>query len=70
MTILREEVAASECAEPAEALGIKCSWCGSMIRCEGNQPAVAMCKSCYDLMMTEFLRAQRELATASHASDR
>ena len=70
MTIMVEEAAASEFAESPEELGIKCSWCGEMIRIDGNRPALAMCKSCYDLMMTEFLRAQRELATASNASER
>jgi len=70
MTILLEEVDTSTAADATAAAGIKCSWCGEMIRIDANQPALAMCKSCYDLMMTEFLRAQRELATAVHASER
>jgi Zn finger protein HypA/HybF involved in hydrogenase expression len=69
MTILLDEVETDELAVSESPLSVKCSWCGEVIRREGKDLALAMCKSCYDIMMSEFLRA-RELSRSPHASDR
>ena len=69
MTILLDEVETDEFAVSESAVSVKCSWCGEVINLEGKDLALAMCKSCYDIMMSEFLRA-RELSRSPHASDR
>ena len=69
MTILLDEVETNELAVSESALSVKCSWCGEVIHLEGKDLALAMCKSCYDIMMSEFLRA-RQLSRPPHASDR
>jgi Zn finger protein HypA/HybF involved in hydrogenase expression len=69
MTILLDEVETDELAVSESTLSVKCSWCGEVIRLEGQDLTLAMCKSCYDIMMSEFLRA-RELSRSPHASDR
>lgn len=69
MTILLDEVETDELTVSENALSVKCSWCGEVINLEGKDLALAMCKSCYDVMMSEFLRA-RELSRSPHASDR
>ena len=48
---------------------VKCSWCGEIIRLDGHELALAMCQSCYDRMLAEFLRAQQTKQPTTHASD-
>ena len=49
---------------------VKCSWCGEIIRLDGNELALAMCQSCYEKMLAEFLRTQHTNRAATHPSDR
>ena len=50
---------------------VKCSWCGGIILLAGHEFDQAMCQSCYDRMLAEFLRTQHELQERSpNASDR
>ncbi len=49
---------------------VKCSWCGEIIRLDGSDLALAMCQSCYDQMLGEFLRAQQANQAPSRPSDR
>lgn len=49
---------------------IRCSWCGEIIRLDGNELALAMCQTCYQKMLEEFLRAKQAIQTPSHPSDR
>lgn len=68
MTILIEDAPAEpELAPPAM---VKCSWCGEIIRLGGNELSLAMCQSCYDRMLGEFLRAQQAKQAPTNASDR
>jgi hypothetical protein len=53
--------------EPAT---VRCSWCGEMISLNGSELALAMCKSCYEGMLVEFLREQQANQTPTHPSDR
>lgn len=68
MTILLEDALPEpELASPAM---VKCSWCGEIIRLDGNELALAMCQTCYDQMLREFLRAQQANQAPTHPSDR
>ena len=53
--------------EPAT---VRCSWCGELISLNGSELALAMCKSCYEGMLAEFLREQQTNHTPTHPSDR
>ena len=53
--------------EPAT---VRCSWCGELISLNGSELALAMCKSCYEAMLAEFLREQQTNQTPTHPSDR
>jgi hypothetical protein len=71
MTFIEIEDAFPECDEPLQRqLTIKCSWCGAIIRLEGEELALAMCQSCYDRMLADFLRQQQTGKADVHASDR
>ena len=48
---------------------VKCSWCGQIIHLDGHELALAMCQSCFDQMLAEFLRSQQAREDI-HASDR
>ncbi|MFS8087453.1 MAG: hypothetical protein ACMG6H_17615 [Acidobacteriota bacterium] len=49
---------------------VKCGWCGEIIRLDGDELALAMCQSCYQGMLAEFLRMQESKQSGAHASDR
>lgn len=70
MTLLQlEEVSSDDMlARPIEP-AVKCSWCGEMIQLDGKELGLAMCRSCYDYMLAEFLRAQPPEQGAQHVSD-
>ena len=71
MTLLQlEEVSSDDLLAPQAPLTVKCSWCGEIIRLDGNELALAMCQSCYERMLEEFVRAQQERQSPAHASDR
>jgi hypothetical protein len=56
-------------AQP-DSLTVKCSWCGEIIRLDGKELALAMCQTCYERMLSEYLQAQQMKEADSHASDR
>jgi hypothetical protein len=72
MTLLQfEEVSADDdLFAPQVGQIVKCSWCGGIIRLDGHGLDLAMCQTCYDRMLAEFLRAQQEYQQSAHASDR
>jgi len=49
---------------------VKCGWCGEIIRLDGNELALAMCQSCYEGMLAEFVRVQQAREVTVNASDR
>ena len=49
---------------------VKCSWCGAIIRIEGEELALAMCPSCYDRMLAEYERSLKTRKSDDHVSDR
>lgn len=70
MTILIEDVLPEVEFTSPDLQMVKCSWCGEIIRLDGNELALAMCQSCYERMLAEFLRTQHANREATHASDR
>ncbi|HYR75303.1 MAG TPA: hypothetical protein VEM96_05610 [Pyrinomonadaceae bacterium] len=63
---LSEEEQLAQQANPT----VKCGWCGEIIRLDGSELALAMCQSCYDGMLAEFLRSQQARQDPSRPSDR
>jgi hypothetical protein len=72
MTYLQLEELLSDDDLLAQQIGqtVRCSWCGEIIRLDGTELALAMCQSCYEGMLAEFLRAQQMKEPSTHASDR
>ncbi len=63
---LSEEEQLEQLASPT----VKCSWCGDLIRIDGEELALAMCPSCYDRMLAEYERSLKTKQTDFHVSDR
>jgi hypothetical protein len=63
---LSEEEQLAQQANPT----VKCGWCGEIIRLDGSELALAMCQSCYDGMLAEFVRSQQAKQAPSRPSDR
>lgn len=72
MTFIEIEYAADqeEARTGNEPATVRCSWCGELISLNGSELALAMCKSCYEGMLAEFLREQHTNQTPTHPSDR
>jgi formylmethanofuran dehydrogenase subunit E len=52
---LSEEEQLEQLANPT----VKCSWCGELIRLDGEELALAMCPSCYERMLAEYERSMK-----------
>ena len=63
---LSEEEQLAQLASPT----VKCSWCGEIIRLEGDELALAMCPACYARMLAEYERSLKSSQSACAASDR
>jgi DNA-directed RNA polymerase subunit RPC12/RpoP len=63
---LSEEEQLEQLASPT----VKCSWCGALIRLEGEELALAMCPSCYERMLVEYERSMKSNESEVRASDR
>jgi hypothetical protein len=70
MTILIEDALPEVEFTSPDTQMVKCSWCGEIIRLDGNELALAMCQTCYQGMLAEFLRAQQVYQMPTHPSDR
>ena len=72
MTFIEIEYAADQEEDSIghERATVRCSWCGELISLNGSELALAMCKSCYEGMLVEFLREQQANQTPTHPSDR
>ncbi len=72
MTLMLIEDTLSEEETLAQQLAptVKCSWCGEIIRLDSGELTLAMCQTCHEGMMIEFLRAQQTNSANHHASDR
>jgi len=63
---LSEEEQLGQLASPT----VKCSWCGELIRLDGEELALAMCPTCYERMLAEYERSLKTRLSADYASDR
>ena len=63
---LSEEEQLEQLASPT----VKCSWCGELIRIDGQELALAMCPSCYERMLVEYERSMKSNESEVRASDR
>ena len=70
MTFIEIEYAADQEKDRTgnETATVRCSWCGELILLNGSQLALAMCKSCYQGMLVEFLREQQTNQTPDRKS--
>lgn len=72
MTLTLNEDTLSEEQQLAQLTSptVKCSWCGEIIRLEGEELALAMCPSCYARMLAEYECSMRTNQSDDRASDR
>lgn len=72
MTLMLIEDTLSEEEQLAQLtnLTVKCSWCGEIIRLDGEELALAMCPSCYARMLAEYERSLKANQSENDASDR
>lgn len=63
---LSEEEQLAQLASPT----VKCSWCGEIIRLDGEELALAMCPACYARMLAEYERSLKINQSEIRASDR
>lgn len=63
---LSEEEQLAQLASPT----VKCSWCGDIIRLDGDELALAMCPACYARMLAEYERSLKSSQAESATSDR
>lgn len=63
---LSEEEQLAQLANPT----VKCSWCGEIIRLEGEELTLAMCPTCYERMLAAYERSLKTRNSDSHSSDR
>ena len=64
--ILSEEEQLEQLANPT----VKCSWCGQLIRIEGQELALAMCPQCYARMLAEYEQSLKSSQSADNSSER
>jgi hypothetical protein len=70
LVLIEDEMSEEEQLAQQANPTVKCGWCGAIIRLDGSELALAMCQSCYDGMLAEFLRSQQPKQSPNHASDR
>ena len=63
---LSEEEQLAQLASPT----VKCSWCGEIIRLEGEELALAMCPACYAGMLAEYEQSIKTRQSHGPMSDR
>jgi Zn finger protein HypA/HybF involved in hydrogenase expression len=70
LTLIEDTLSEEEQLELQAHPTVKCSWCGEIIRVDGEDLALAICPKCYERMLAEYERALRTNQLNSHASDR
>lgn len=69
MTIFEIEDAPNE-VEVIQNRTLICSWCGEVVRFDGDELALAMCQTCYKRMHDELIGGQKTDQPSPHSSDR
>jgi hypothetical protein len=62
---LSEEEQLEQLARPT----VKCSWCGALMRIDGEELALAMCPPCYERMLAEYECSLKTKQIEDYASD-
>jgi Zn finger protein HypA/HybF involved in hydrogenase expression len=70
LTLIEDTLSEEEQLELQAHPSVRCSWCGELVRIEGDEPALAICPSCYERMLAEYERALKSNHSDTHASDR
>jgi Zn finger protein HypA/HybF involved in hydrogenase expression len=70
LTLIEDTLSEEEQLELQAHPTVRCSWCGEIVRLEGDELALAICPSCYERMLAEYERALKSNQADSHASDR
>jgi len=70
LTLIEEGLSEEEQLAQQRNPTVKCSWCGEIIRMDGDELLLAMCQACYERMLAEYVRMQQRDQPDSHASDR
>lgn len=70
LMLLEDTLSEEEQLELLASPTVKCSWCGTLIRIDGEELALAMCPACYERMLAEYERSLRSSRNENHVSDR
>jgi hypothetical protein len=70
LTLVEDTLSEKEQLEQLASPTVKCSWCGEIIRLDGEELALAMCDACYDRMLAEYQRSLKAKQSESRISDR
>jgi formylmethanofuran dehydrogenase subunit E len=70
MTFIEIEDAPCDTETVEQNQTIKCSWCGEIIRAQGDELALAMCQSCYQRLLNDYVSEQQPEPQPPNASDR
>jgi hypothetical protein len=70
LTLVEDTLSEKEQLEQLARPTVKCSWCGEIIRLDGEELALAMCDTCYDRMVLEYERSLKTKQSESRISDR
>lgn len=70
LTLIEDTLSEEEQLDLQAHPSVKCSWCGEIVRVEGEELALAICPACYERMLAEYEQALKTYQPESHASDR
>ena len=70
LTLVEDTLSEEEQLEQLANPTVKCSWCGEIIRIEGEELALAMCSSCYERMLAEYEHSLKSANRGEASSDR
>ena len=68
--IVEDTLSEEEQLERLTSPTVKCSWCGELIRLDGEELALAMCPACYERMLAEYERSLKTKQADARASER
>lgn len=70
LMLIEDTLSEEEQIERLSNPSVKCSWCGEIIKLEGEELALAICPACYAHMLAEYERALQVHHADPIASDR
>ena len=70
LMLLEDTLSEEEQLEQLASPTVKCSWCGVLIRLDGEELALAMCPACYERMLAEYKQSLKSSGSENAVSDR